>query len=72
MTRSSSQDIISGCSNSKIDVNRLVLYTVFYLIVDDIRLRAVLKGKRLRKGGTADNAERNDIRISHTTQNSHW
>ena len=36
------------------------------------RLRAVLKGKELMKGGTADYTERNEIRVAHTTQNSHW
>jgi hypothetical protein len=25
-----------------------------------------------RKGGTADNTSRNEIRVAHTTQNSHW
>ena len=27
---------------------------------------------RERKGGTADNTSRNEIRVAHTTQNSHW
>jgi hypothetical protein len=27
---------------------------------------------RERKGGTADNTLRNEIRVAHTTQNSHW
>jgi hypothetical protein len=25
-----------------------------------------------RKGATADNTSRNEIRVAHTTQNSHW
>ena len=44
------------------------------------RLRAVppFRGFRFpgmrkeRKGGTADNTSRNEIRVAHTTQNSHW
>ena len=30
------------------------------------------RGKGLRKVGTADNTGRNEIRVAHTTQNSHW
>ena len=37
-----------------------------------IRLRALLHGKELINGGTADNTGRNEMRVAHTTQNSHW
>ena len=37
-----------------------------------IRQRAVPKGNELMKGGSADNTERNEIRVAHDiTQNSH-
>ena len=39
---------------------------------EECRLRAVPRGKGLRKVGTADNTGRNEIRVAHTTQNSHW
>ena len=37
-----------------------------------IRLQVVPKGNELMKGGIADNTERNEIRVAHTTENSHW
>jgi hypothetical protein len=67
-------DIISDILKWKV-IQLLVNIEEFELMIRH-RLRAVppFRGFRFpgRKGGTADNTSRNEIRVAHTTQNSHW